>query len=189
MYRNVCSIICFILLACKSQTSPEVSTEPSSTDSIAETRTTVDSNRESESMAWLRHQKVLLDSQYFKTEGFEKKLEFLKAFESKMNEYINSKNRILDSVSVDVEKVDSLMPSILNIHLSNPLLEYFQSIGTDDSSNRIKINEILKELKTGSHALVHFQVESIKVNDPTSPLAPFEIIGSLLKRDSIPVKK
>lgn len=177
--------ILFLLLACQSKKSPETSIQTNTSDSTSKQDFFVKTAKESSSMAWLQKQKAVLDSQYNSITDFEKRLEFLKAFERQMSDYLDKKNRILDSVSVDVEKIDSMMPSIINIHLSNPLVEYFQSTGTDDSNNRATINKVLKKLNGNSPALVHFKVESIKVNDPTIPLAPFEINGNILVDDSL----
>lgn len=177
--------IIFLLVACQSKKSTDSSIQTNTLDSTSKPDVLVEAAKASSSMTWLQHQKTILDSQYNSIKDFEKRLEFLKVFERQMSDYLDKKNRILDSVSVDVEKIDSMMPSIINIHLSNPLVEYFQSTSTDDSNNRATINKVLKKLNSNSPALVHFKVESIKVNDPTIPLAPFEINGNIVLDDSV----
>lgn len=178
-----CSIV---FISCTSETATEASSSeeatPSAQMTISKTNTPP---KESETMAWLASLKKNLELDYAKAKDIEEKIKTLKEYEEKMKTYLKSKNDVLDSVIVRVETIDSNMQSQLYVHLSNSYIDYATSYTLDDSASKKTVSNLIKNLHTGGTSTVHFSVETVKVNDPTSFLTPFEIEGRLMPHDSL----
>ncbi len=147
-----------------------------STDSDTTLSSTLSTTHPSRTASWLSKMQNSLVKQYNQQENYEAKSRVLKRFEQTMEKTLQTSfHNTLESMAVRVDAVDTTIKSLYYIRFSDSLADYSYSTSFQNLKRNAQTYKLLRNLKEGSTTTINFYVRSLKINDPTGPLATFEM--------------
>jgi hypothetical protein len=163
-------LFAWLVYGCQSKASEDVVTHISEDSHIASAVPTT--------ISWMNKMKNDLLQEYERQENYEAKSRVLKSYEQKMKKKIqHSFNNILDSIPVRVDDIDTTIKTIYYIRFSDAVANYSYSTSSGELKNNRKTLKLVQNLQEGAAATISFKVQSLKINDPASPLPTFDIEG------------
>lgn len=175
MKTQLLSIFCIVLIySCHPRANGEIFMH-SSENAYAATKAPKKTSS-SKTATWLSKMKTGLLEEWREADSYETKNRILQRYERKMQNHIqHSFHSVLADMPVRVDDIDSTIRSLVYTRFDDSLASYAHSFTVPYLKSNKKTYQFLRQLKEGSSTTVSFRVKSIKVNDPTGPLATFEM--------------
>lgn len=125
---------------------------------------------------WLSKVKADLLTEYKEAVTYQQKNRILEKYERLMQKRIQTSfHGVLNNLDVRVDDIDASIKSLVYTRFTDSLCDYSSSIPLSYLKANPKTYRFIQKLQEGATTRTNFKVKSIKVNDPTGPLASFEL--------------